>query len=301
MTTQTAPEKQAKDVHEIITSRIIEQLEKGVVPWRKPWTTGGLPQNLLTKRPYRGLNLLLLSSLGYAQNYFLTWRQIKAFGGTIKKGEKPFPVIFWKFPEQDEENPKKPPILRYYTVYNIEQCEDIAESKLPPPLSERTNDPIESCFEMVEKMPNRPPIKHKENRAYYQPFHDFINMPKMSAFIDSESYYDTLFHELIHSTGHKSRLDRKELPFMKSLGADAYSLEELIAEIGACFLAPIAGIVDLHFDNNVAYINHWLGKLKDDSKFIIYASAKAQKAVDYILNEQRKESKINDQIEDMPE
>lgn len=133
-------------------------------------------------------------------------------------------------------------------------------------------------------MPKRPEIKHKENSAFYHPSLDYINMPKLKSFDSSESYYETLFHELVHSTGHKTRLNRKEIVQQASMGGELYSIEELIAEIGACYLSSFAGLSLKNFNNNVAYIEGWLSKLKNDKRFIIYASGNAQKAVDYILN-----------------
>lgn len=286
-------ENEKKDVYEIITSRIIEQLEQGRVPWKQPWTEAGLPQNLISKRYYRGINTWLLLSLGYSQNYFLTYKQIKDIGATLKKGEKSCPVVFWTWLEPKEDAPvdtKAKPMLRYYTVFNIEQCERIPESMIPQTNTEQNNDPIEICEQIVVNMQKKPDIKHKENRAYYHPLLDYINMPKLKSFNSSESYYVTLFHELVHSTGHLSRLNRSEITDMESLGGDAYSTEELVAEIGACYLCSHAGILQQEFDNNMAYIQSWLAKLKNDKRCIVFASAKAQKAVDYILNVQVKES-----------
>ena len=283
--------KTKRDVYEIVTARIIDQLEKGNVPWKQPWTNAGLPQNLISRKSYRGINLLLLASLHYSQNFFLTLKQVQELGGKVKKGEKACPIVFWNWKEDENiEEKKKIPILRYYSVFNVEQCEDIPADKIPVDNLDRPNNPIQACFDIVDNMPKKPAIKHKENRAYYYPFFDFINMPKMERFTDSESYYDTLFHELVHSTGHVTRLDRKEVVQMKSLGGEAYSIEELTAEVGACYLASVGGIVDVHFDNNVAYIQGWLEKLKSDKRFIIYACAKAQKAVDFILNVPQAES-----------
>lgn len=285
--------QEKKDVYEIITSRIIEQLEQGRVPWKQPWTEAGLPQNLVSKRYYRGINTWLLLGLGYAQNYFLTYKQIKDIGATLKKGEKSCPVVFWTWLEPKEDEPtdsKGKPMLRYYTVFNIAQCDGIPESMIPQLETERNNDPIEICEQIVLNMQKKPDIKHKENRAYYHPLLDYVNMPKLKSFKNSVSYYDTLFHELVHATGHLSRLNRSELTEMKSLGGDAYSMEELVAEIGACYLCSHAGILHQEFDNNIAYIQAWLSKLKNDKKCIIYAAAKSQKAVDFILNVSIKDS-----------
>ena len=274
------------DVYEIVTNRIIELLEAGTVPWHQPWSDAGEPQNVITKIPYRGFNLLLLASLGYSRNLFLTYRQAKEMGATIRKGEKPFPIVFWKWPEaKPDENGKKPvekvrPILRYYQVWNIEQCEDIPEHLLPPP--EMPNNPIEVCENIVLMMPKCPPITHVGKKAYYKPEEDVINIPKIKAFDSSEDYYATLFHELVHSTGHVSRLNRKDS--MKTVDIEAYSMEELVAEIGACFLASVAGLPEDAINQGAAYIDGWLDVLRDDKRFIVFASTQAQKAVDFILS-----------------
>lgn len=276
------------DVYQIITTRIINDLEKGTIPWRQPWTESGFPRNLITKRPYRGLNIWLLLSLKCERNYFLTFKQIKDIGATLKTGEKACPVIFWSWPEPREGEPegtKPKPILRYYLVFNIDQCEGIPENMIPgKELMEKENEPIEACSLVVESMPKRPEIKHKENSAFYHPSLDYINMPKLKSFDSSESYYETLFHELVHSTGHKDRLNRKEIVQQASMGGELYSIEELIAEIGACYLSSFSELTLKNFSNNMAYIDGWLAKLKNDKRFIIYASGHAQKAVDYILN-----------------
>lgn len=283
------------DVYEIITSRIINQLEQGNVPWRKTWSDAGFPKNLITNRPYRGINIWLLLSLNYSRNYFLTYKQLKEIGGSIKKGEKACPVVFWNWVEPKPTDPpesKPKPLLRYYLVFNVDQCEGIPEAMLPNGgLNEKQNEPIETCHTLIEQMPKKPEIKHKENRAFYHPLFDYINMPKINSFEDSEAYFETLFHELVHSTGHKTRLNRKEVVQQASMGGELYSIEELIAEIGACYLSSFAGLSMKNFNNNVAYIEGWLSKLKSDKRFIIYASGNAQKAVDYILN-------VNSEVED---
>src|SRR5665213_1140216 len=272
------------DVYEIVTNRIIELLEAGTVPWHQPWSDAGEPQNVITKIPYRGFNLLLLASLVYSRNLFLTYRQAKEMGAMIRKGEKPFPIVFWKWPEaKPDENGKKPvekvrPILRYYQVWNIEQCEDIPEHLLPPP--EMPNDPSEVCENIVLMMPKCPPITHVGKKAYYKPEEDVINIPKIKAFDSSEDYYATLFHELVHSTGHASRLNRKDS--MKTLDIEAYSMEERVGEIGACFLASVAGLPEDAINQGAAYIEGWLNVLRDDKRFIVFASTQAQKAVDFI-------------------
>lgn len=292
--------KKSLDVYAIVTDRIIEHLEKGVVPWRKPWTEAGLPKNLITGKQYRGINVWLLASLNYEQNYFLTFKQAKELGGSVKKGEKSQEVIFWKQIEREKRETgetERIPFLRYYNVFNIAQCEGIPKEKLPQVI-ERKNDPIKSCEEIIEKMPKRPEIRHKEHRAYYHPVNDYVNMPKAETFIDSGSYYGALFHELVHCTGHKERLCRKEITERNTFGSKPYAIEELTAEMGSCYLKSYAGIPIENLDNSAAYIQGWLEKLKKDKKFIVYASAQAQKATDFILNVRNVERKV-ERIEEL--
>lgn len=274
------------DVYAIVTNRIIEQLEQNRVPWRKPWTEAGLPQNLISKRPYRGINVWLLLSCNYRQNLFLTFKQAKELGATVRKGEKSQMVVFTKWEKKEDEKTgevKNVPFLRYYYVFNVAQCDGIPEGKIPPH-AVRNNDPIETCQDIIVSMPNLPEIKHDKQKAFYDPAGDYINMPLMESFTNSESYYGTLFHELIHSTGHFSRLNRKEITEMKGFGSEPYSIEELTAEIGSCYLMSHAGILTSDISNTAAYIQAWLEKLRNDKRFIIYASAQAQKATDYILD-----------------
>ena len=282
------------DVYAMVTNRIIEHLEKGVVPWQQPWTDAGVPQNLITKKPYRGINVWLLSSLEHEQNQFLTFKQVKELGGSIKKDEKGNLIVFWKWIEKENPETKKmekKPFLRYYKVFNVSQCTGIPENKLPKK-EERINDPIKECEKIINEMPNRPEIKHIQQEACYYSEKDYINMPKMETFKDSESYYGTLFHEMVHSSGHQSRLNRKEITEKNRFGTEKYAIEELTAELGASYLKSRAGITIEKLDNNAAYIKSWLGKLKEDKKFIVYASSQAQKATDYILNIKEIEKEI---------
>lgn len=277
-----------KDVYTIVTERIITLLERGTVPWRQPWHNGSLPINLVSKRPYQGINLLLLASLGYDLPIYLTSKQLNEIGGSIKPDEKPHIVVFWNYigkSEEDvskEEDKKKTPYLRYYTVFNVAQCTGIPNSKIPS-FKEIDFVPINKAEETVSRMPNAPSIKHKEQRAFYDPLRDAVNMPKKTTFKSPESYYSTLFHELIHSTGHRTRLSRKTLLEMAEFGSDPYSIEELVAEIGACYLLSCCGIETV-IEQNASYINGWLSQLKSDKKFIFSASRQAQKATNYILD-----------------
>jgi antirestriction protein ArdC len=297
-------DQKTRDVYAIAANKIIEHLEKGTIPWRKPWTDAGLPQNLISKTPYRGINVWLLSACGYSRNYFLTFKQIKELGGRVKKDEKAHVVLFWKWVKKDkakdtdttsdtgEANDRKnmQPLLRYYLVFNIDQCIGIPETSIP--IVSRPNEPLLACEQVLDDMPLVPVIEHKEQRAYYSPIEDIINMPRMDTFVSSEKYYTTLFHELCHATGHTSRLNRKEVMSKDSFGSEPYSIEELTAEIGASYLSSHTGIVLDDFADNAAYISGWLDVLKNDKRFIIYASAQAQRAAEYILNTPKPEPAI---------
>jgi antirestriction protein ArdC len=295
-TNTTAPDTQRKDVYELINEKIITALTAGVIPWKKPWTDAGIPRNLLSKRPYRGMNLLLLAMIGYEQNLFLTFEQVQKIGAKVKRGEHGHLISYWKHTEKDQEsqiepedNPeqkKKNLVLRYYYVFNVAQCKDIPEAYLP---KEREVITLPSCQSVVDTMPNCPKIIHKEQEAYYQPKEDFINMPKKRSFKSDASYYATLFHEMVHSTGHEKRLNREGVMQSVKFGGDMYSKEELVAEIGTCYLQSLTGIASTEFEQSTAYIQGWLSKLQNDKKFIISASSQAQKATDYILGIENKE------------
>jgi antirestriction protein ArdC len=275
------------DVYEVVTNRIILLLEQGTVPWRKPWTDKGLPMNAITKRPYRGINMMLLNSLDYSHNLYLTWKQIKTIGGSVLKGETGTVVVFTKLIEKEVEKDGKKEmerrsILRYYKVFNIAQCKDIPIEFMPKEDIEFTS--LIECASVIGSMKDAPQIVHKKPDAFYLPKEDTINMPKMKTFKSSEGYYGTLFHELIHSTGHQNRLGRKELYENPKYGTEMYSLEELVAEIGACYLNSYCGLPITDMSNNAAYIDSWLSVFKGDTKILIRAASKAQQAVEYILN-----------------
>jgi len=277
------------DVYEIITARIMSQLESGTVPWHKPWNVGthGGPQNLVSKKEYRGVNVFLLSCMPYSLPYWVSYKQAQQLGGNVRKGEKSTPVVFWKWLEK--ENPEtgkaeKIPLLRYYRVFNVSQCEGI-DGKIPQ-VDESDVEPfgpIAKCERIVEAMPGRPEIRHGMDGGFYQPSNDFVGMPDRERFETAESYYSTLFHELTHSTGHESRLNRQGIATVAGFGSQTYSKEELVAEMGSAFLSGHCGIEDRILDNSAAYINGWLGRLKNDPKLVVMAAAKAQKASDYIL------------------
>lgn len=277
----------AIDVYSLVTNQIIGLLEAGTIPWRQTWKDGILPMNLISKRPYRGINLMLLSSLGYEHNLFLTWKQLKTVSASVKRGEKGHMVVFSKMHEKTKEDGsvERRSLLRYYRVFNVLQCTDIPKAFFAdlPTFADHDFEPVERCASILSDMKDAPKLQHKKNEAYYNPALDIINMPKQSSFESSEEYYGTLFHELIHATGHAKRLNRKEIADNPKFGSEQYSIEELVAEVGACYLKCFTGLPIDDLTNNAAYIDHWLGVLKADKRFIIKAASRSQQAVEYIL------------------
>jgi antirestriction protein ArdC len=286
------------DVYQMVTDLIIEKLESGIIPWRKPWNDYGPAVNYLSKKPYRGINQLILNGL-HVKPFYLTFNQIKSLGGRIKKGSKSIPVLYWNFIYRHKETKRKiakedisghpadmivkTAFLKYYRVFNIDSVLDI-EFDIPDLIPETNNCTIEQCDAVLFEMKDRPEIRHNENQAYYNPTHDYINMPPIELFKSSELYHSILHHELIHATGNLKRLNRFENNEVSNFNS-SYSKEELIAEIGAAFLNNHCGILNEDtLTDSSAYIQGWLNKLRDDKKFIVEASGKAQKAVDYILN-----------------
>jgi antirestriction protein ArdC len=270
------------NVYEIITERIMQKLGQGVVPWHKPWEQG-IPRNLVTNKPYRGVNALLTASAGFRSPYWLTLKQANEQGGSIRKGEKGTPVIFWKWldykADSEEEDIRRLPLLHYYTVFNLDQTIGI---DTPVDQDKQAFQPIERCEALVASMPQRPTIQHREPRAYYRPLADTVNMPKPELFDGLEEYYSALFHELTHSTEHARRLNRKTLTDLCPFGSTNYRKAELVAEMGAAFLCGVSGIENRTVDNSAAYIASWLRVLRSDKHMVILAAAQAQHAADFI-------------------
>ena len=278
------------DIYEAITNRIIDALEAGTIPWRKPWK-GGCRYAIShsTGRPYSLLNQLML---GERPGEYLTWKQIHDEGGRVKKGAESQFVVFWKMIEkQDKDDPeqtKEIPFLRYFNVFHIDDCEGI-EPKFTTSEEPFTHaDPIAHAEEVFADYIARSGVTFRsayQDRAYYRPSDDSINLPLIEQFQDAAEYYSTLFHEATHSTGHPSRLNR--LTKIAGFGSEEYSKEELTAEIGAATILGTLGIeTESSFANSAAYIDGWLHALKNDKKLIVSAAGRAEKAVRLILNEQ---------------
>ena len=274
------------NVYEIVAEQVIKQLEAGVAPWRKPWRCEP-PCNLVSGKEYRGINPFLLASRGYGSRYWLTFNQANKLGGHIRKGEHSSIVTFWNIGEEKTirnsdgvERKSKPILLRYYNVFNVEQTEGIAD-KLGLGNSAPRVPSIEQCEAIVTGMPNRPAMQ-QDSRAWYRPSNDTVGMPSKKLFHSSEEYYSTLFHELTHSTGHSSRVGREGIEQLNTFGSESYSREELIAEMGAAMLCGVTGISPATIPNSASYLQHWITRLRGDSKLLISAASAAQKAADYI-------------------
>ena len=275
------------DIYKVVTQKIIDQLEKGVIPWQIPWRTNNdMPRNLITRKVYKGINFWLLLCQKDASPFYLTFEQTKSLGGSIRKGEKSTLVVFWKMlkvqSEKDEE--KMVPLLRYYNVFNISQTEGIDPKKIPETVAyDHDFSPIDVAETLVKKWTNCPKIKLGSNSAYYDPHSDKVFIPNPRTFFKDELYYSTLFHELVHSTGHIKRLGRHERIKDHKFGSQDYSQEELVAEMGAAFLCGLAEIQQNTLRNNVAYIKSWITTFKNDPKVLILAATQAQRSADYIL------------------
>lgn len=280
------------EVYSIITNRVIRQLENGVVAWREMWRGGESPRNLISRQPYRGVNLLLLGTTAFTSPYWLTFNQVQSLNGRVRKGAKSELVVFWKTFTQTTDNEtdrdfKRPPVLRYYHLFNLEQTEGIEPPHLPEQTAEQKPfTPLERAERVIEAMPHLPPIQYDEPRAFYSPAKDFVNLSPPEAFYSPEDYYAVAFHELTHATGHQTRLNRVGVASSSALapfGSPDYSREELVAELGSAFLCAETGITTT-LENSAAYIQSWLDALKADARLIVTAASAAQAACDFILN-----------------
>ena len=275
----------AFDIYTAVTDRIIQQMEHGILPWAKPWggITGGAYSGI-TGRPYSLLNQMLLSKPGA----YYTFDQIQKQGGSIRKGEKSQMVVFWKqVPVKDQDSltgevkENLIPMLRYYNVFHIDQCDGITCTNV-------TEEPMHTDADadsIIRAYLDRSGVTliHKiSDEAYYSPSRDCVVLPLPEQFKSMEERYSTAFHELAHSTGHQSRLDR--LSATAHFGNESYSKEELVAEITATALMNYTGLENNRtFRNSAAYIQGWLTALRNDKRMIVSASGAASKAFEYIV------------------
>lgn len=276
------------NIYESVTDRILKQLEAGVIPWRRTWATG-IPKSLSTGKEYRGVNILVLGTAEFTSLYWVTYREAQRLGGHVRKGEKASPVVFWKWrtPEElakrREETGKEnlaPCIPFTSAVFNLDQVEGIARPADDVPTCQRH--PLQAADRIYELMPAKPDVFHtRTSGPAYAPNYDQVSMPQLGQFETAEEYYATLFHELVHSTGHPKRLSR--FGQVDGNRFEQYSFEELVAEFGAAFLCAFAGISNPASEAlQASYIDGWSKALRQDSRLIIRAASAAQRATDYI-------------------
>ncbi len=310
------PKKPRRKVEEEIADRIIELLDRGdLPPWEQGWSRTGrhLPMNALSGRPYRGINrwmtLITQRIQGYDDPRWLTFKQAQSLGGHVREGEKSTMVVFWKIVNRKpagEENPdegevftreydagggtgdKKSPtysLLRAYSVFNVEQTEGCRLAELPVP-ELRDHTPLEAARRIVDGMPDPPEIQHylhSDETPHYNVGRDRIRVPEPGRYANPDHYHDTLFHELVHSTGHEKRLNRPDLGGLADI--HAYGREELVAGMGAAMLSAHAGLERENAARDAAYVRHWRDAIQGDKAMVVRAATLAQKAVDYILGE----------------
>lgn len=285
-----------KKICEMVTNALIEEMQKGIIPWEKPWTGRGEFISHSTGRGYSLLNEITLGIFS-EPGEFITFNQCAAEGGKVKKGAKSIPIVFWKqvkvteSNKNGEEKEKLVPMLKYYRVFNIKDCEGIEPKYFKDDEKPvQKVQPLRAAEKIVEAYQQREGIKivrdQISNSAFYSPSNDYIKVPDMGQFEKASEYYSTLFHEIAHSTGHSSRLNRfTGAAAAAAFGSEEYSKEELIAEISAATINnKIGAETQSSFRNSAAYLQGWLRALKDDPTMIVAAAGKAEKAVEFIFS-----------------
>lgn len=292
MTTTTIPKK---DIYANVTQSIIEALEQVGRPWLRPWKNahdlGVIPLPLRHDGTiYRGINVLMLWNAalkkGYLSPHWMTFKQAKALGGSVRKGEKSARVVYANSFEKVEQNQngdeEKQEIfyMKGYAVFNANQVEGLADDySIVPEISHNLDERIAKAELFFARL--GADIRHGGNRAWYSHEHDYIRVPLFEAFHSGASYAATLAHELIHWTRHPSRLGRSFGQLRK--GDKGYAQEELVAEIGAAFFCAHLGIASEIQEDHAPYIASWLQALRQDKRYIFRAASHAQRAVDYLL------------------
>ena len=282
------------NVYQMVTDRIIEQMNKGIVPWHQPWIGGSaMAISYTTRKAYSMLNQLLLGKPGE----WLTWNQIQAKNGQVNPGAKSRFCVYCQFVEKNEvteEEDKKRDgylILKWYRVFHIDDTVGI-ENKCQAVEPGSNLSPIQRAEDVISAYLQRESTlrffnEEESASAYYSPARDEVVVPRLAQYQLAEEYYSTAFHEFTHSTMHESRCNRKSESTITRFGDKDYSREELVAEIGSAMLCNRIGIEnEKAFQNSAAYIQSWLKALKNDNKMIVWAAKKAEEAARYILNEQ---------------
>lgn len=293
-------------IHRIVTERMIAALERGTVPWRKPWQAAtGRPRSMSTGQPYRGINVFLLALAaadeGQRSPFWGTYRQISDLGGQVRKGERSTLVVFWKQARAEQRDPQtgevtvKPvPVLRYYRVFNAAQADLLPDRFYPQP-GEHSQIPEPQAI-LDAYLARGPRLVHVAgDRADYHPAADTIRLPLPAQFRTAGGYYATAFHEAGHSTGHPARLNRPGIAAFDHFGSAKYAREELVAQMTSSLLCGQTGIDDPEtFANSASYIAGWLTALNDDNRLVITAAAQAQRACDVINQAEREPATDND-------
>lgn len=291
------------NIYQKITKRIIEELESGVVPWQKPWRNihNDPFNNPVSGTVYSGMNIFLLAMFTRHQSArFVTYKQAKKAGGSVRKGESGIPITFFTFISKeagkwvdasDDPEADRVPVLKGYTVFNIEQCEGLPQEWYETEEIELNEiQQIEKAEQIVQAYPNPPKIEETlSNRAFYRRSNDTVTMPERGQFGAAEAFYSVLFHELAHSTGHATRLSREGITEDNEKGGRRYGEEELIAELAASYLCGVAGFAEKTVALNSTYIDSWLKILKQprNERLITSAASHAMKAADYIQGKKK--------------
>ena len=280
-----------RDVYAEVTEKMMDSLENGMVPWRKPWTTMGAHRNLGSGREYRGINVFLtsLSAMrgGYTYPLWLTMKQANRLGGRVRAGEKGTMVVFWE-PRMDvrkldngEEEERRRLVFKKYYVWNVEQINGLVLPELPTAAGASSHEGAEAVWEGYAE---KPLLSHGGSAAFYAPAVDAIQLPPKATFESTGAYYQVLFHEAIHSTGARTRLNRSTLTQAGKFGDANYSQEELVAEMGGAMLLARAGL-EPAYANSAAYLRGWLKALDEDKRLVVVAAQSAEKAARYVLGE----------------
>lgn len=280
--------KERRDLYEEVSAAIIEQLDQGHIPWAKPWRTGVDPhRNPVTGTVYRGINPMLLEMGamrgGFADRRWVTFKQAKGAGGTVRAGARGTMIVFYRpIVIKDEETGEKRSIfmLRHYTVFNVEQIDGLKLEELV----EYVPEPQPAADAIVDGYLGAnggPTFRHGGDSAHYNPARDLVQVPPREAFASDDTYFSTVFHEAAHSTGHGSRLARREITELGAFGDEAYGREELTAEMTAAMLCGVAGLETL--EHSAGYIQHWRDAIAADNRLVVFAAQRAQKAADWVL------------------
>ena len=276
----------ALDSHQQITDQILAAMENARTTGRRLWDSQpSLPLNLTTNKPYSGINVLMLwaagLSRGYSSPYWLTFKQAQTLGGQVRKGEHGTHCVFYKPWESTDTNAAtgetettRGAVLKFFTVFNLDQIDGI---QAPAQEERQPFTAIADAERILSSSPAR--IAIGGTQAFYRPSDDTIRLPAREAFINAEAFYSVALHEVTHSTGHKTRLDRD---FSGRFGTESYAFEELIAELGSAFLNADLGILNATLPDHADYLSNWIAILKGDKKAILTAAAAASKAHGFI-------------------